>query len=184
MDHHSGFEVAKRKNILLFVCNSIIGQQLSIKVAAVIYQRFMALLATENPQPPEIMALSYEALRAIGLSHSKTQYIKNSCRFFIERKITDTALHKMSNEAVTKLLTQIKGVGTWTVEMVLMFAMGREDVFSSSDLGLQRAMAHLYGIDSQHKKDLERTMQEIAQHWAPYRTYACLYLWKYVDTDK
>ncbi len=181
MAGHPGFEVAKKKNIFLFLCDSIIGQQLSIKVAAIIFQRFLGLLPTKDPKPQEIADLPYETLRTIGLSHSKVSYIKNTCTFFIEHQITDNQLHRMRNEDVVEYLTQIKGVGTWTVEMVLMFALGREDVFSSSDLGLQKAMSHLYSIDYQSKKDLQEKMQAIAKGWTPYRTYACLYLWKYFD---
>ena len=87
----------------------------------------------------------------------------------------------MSNDEVLALLTQIKGVGKWTTEMILMFALGRQDVFSSGDLGLQKAMIQLYKIEHGNKKELEEKMHLIASNWAPYRTYACLYLWKYFD---
>ena len=181
--NHDGFEVSRKNNILLFVCDSIIGQQLSIKVAAVIFQRFLTLFKTKKPKAKDILAVSHEELRAIGLSNSKAVYIKNACTFFVENKLTDAKLHRMSNEEILELLTQIKGIGMWTVEMILMFAMGREDVFSSGDLGLQRAMAKLYNIEHHNKKDLEQKMHAIATNWSPYRTYACLYLWKYFDKD-
>lgn len=179
--NHDGFEVKQKEHILLFVCDSIIGQQLSIKVAAVIFNRFLGLFKTKTPKAKDILAVPHEELRSIGLSNSKAIYIKNVCRFFIENKITNAKLYKMSNDEVLALLTQIKGVGKWTTEMILMFALGRQDVFSSGDLGLQKAMIQLYKIEHGNKKELEEKMHLIASNWAPYRTYACLYLWKYFD---
>ena len=179
--NHDGFEVKQKEHILLFVCDSIIGQQLSIKVAAVIFNRFLGLFKTKTPNAKDILAVPHEELRSIGLSNSKAIYIKNVCRFFIENKITNAKLYKMSNDEVLALLTQIKGVGKWTTEMILMFALGRQDVFSSGDLGLQKAMIQLYKIEHGNKKELEEKMHLIASNWAPYRTYACLYLWKYFD---
>jgi DNA-3-methyladenine glycosylase II len=181
--NHEGFEIEKKENILLFICDSIIGQQLSIKVAAVIFQRFLELFKTKNPDVKKILALPHDTLRSIGLSNSKAVYIKNVCEFFIEKKLTDAKLHSMSNEELFDLLTQIKGIGKWTVEMILMFAMGREDVFSSGDLGLQKAMKTLYAIEHHNQKNLEQKMRNIADNWSPYRTYACLYLWKYFDKE-
>ena len=80
------------------------------------------------------------------------------------------------------LLTRIKGVGQWTVEMLLMFALGREDVFSAGDFGLQKAMIRLYQIEYASSKELAMKMILIAERWSPYRTYACRHLWKYLDT--
>ncbi len=88
----------------------------------------------------------------------------------------------MSNEEVIAFLTPIKGVGRWTVEMLLMFTLGREDVFAVDDLGIQQAMAKIYKLDMADKKGLREKMLKISAKWTPYRTYACFYLWKYKDT--
>jgi len=92
-------------------------------------------------------------------------------------------LSKMSNEEVIAYLTQIKGVGQWTVEMILMFTLGREDVFAVDDLGIQTAMVKLYKLDKEDKKQLRAEMLKISSRWSPYRTYGCLYLWRWKDRE-
>jgi DNA-3-methyladenine glycosylase II len=122
-----------------------------------------------------------ETLRGIGLSYAKVGYIHNVAAFCIEHKITDKTLQKMENEAIVDLLVQIKGVGKWTVEMLLMFSLGREDVFAVDDLGIQQAMTKLYKLEHLDKKELKQKMLELSAKWSPYRTYACLHLWQYKD---
>jgi DNA-3-methyladenine glycosylase II len=87
----------------------------------------------------------------------------------------------MSNEEVVAYLTQIKGVGQWTSEMLLMFALGREDVFSAGDLGIQNAMIKLYGLKNKNKKKFRNELLVISEKWSPYRTYACVHLWRWKD---
>ena len=87
----------------------------------------------------------------------------------------------MSNEEIIKYLSTIKGVGQWTVEMILMFTLGREDVFALDDLGIQQSFAKLYGLDTADKKNIRKQMIEISANWSPYRTYACKYLWGWKD---
>ena len=87
----------------------------------------------------------------------------------------------MSNEEVINLLTQIKGVGRWTVEMILMFTLGREDVFAIDDLGIQQSITKLYKLDSTDKKQMKEKILLISLKWSPYRTYACRYLWGWKD---
>jgi DNA-3-methyladenine glycosylase II len=103
------------------------------------------------------------------------------CRFFLDEKVQDKQLHALNNEDFIAYITQIKGVGRWTAEMLLMFAMGREDVFAVDDLGIQQAMIRLYGLDAADKKQLKADMLRISEKWKPYRTYACLYLWGWKD---
>ena len=167
----------KEKNIYLWICFSIISQQLSTKVAKVIQQRFLDLFDSKKPSLEEIIATPFDTLKGIGLSQSKTNYLLNVCHFFLEHKLTDNKLNKMDNETLIALLIQIKGVGRWTVEMILMFALGREDVFAVDDLGIQQKMCALFDLDKTDKKQMKSKMQEIATPWSPYRTYACRYLW-------
>ncbi len=89
----------------------------------------------------------------------------------------------MSDKEIIELLTQIKGVGSWTVEMLLMFSLGREDVFAVDDLGIQQAMAKLYKIEVADKKAMKQQMISIANKWSPYKTYACLHLWAWKDNE-
>jgi DNA-3-methyladenine glycosylase II len=176
------FVLSKRKNVHLHLCNSIMSQQLSTKVADVFQQRFLNLFAGKTPTALQIVNTKFETLRSIGLSNAKANYVKNVCQFFIDNKITDAQLHKMSNEEVIAFLTQIKGVGKWTVEMILMFTLGREDVFAVDDLGIQQAMCKLYKIDFEDKKLMKEKMLAISKKWSPYRTYACRYLWGWKDS--
>lgn len=136
---------------------------------------------TQKPGIHQILALPFDTLRSIGLSNAKTNYVHNVCRFFYENKITDAKLHKMSDEEFITFITQIKGIGQWTAEMQLMFTLGREDVFSTGDLGIQQAMTRLYKLNAGNKKTLQEQMLSIAEKWRPYRTYACRYLWDWKD---
>ncbi len=174
-------QLTKRKRIYLHLCSSIISQQLSIKAAATIYRRFLETCGGPSPSAAQILDVPDEQLRAAGLSNAKVTYVKNVCRFFIEEKLTDARLHKMENEDLIHLLTQIKGVGRWTVEMILMFTLARENVFAPDDLGIQQAMTKIYKLDASDKKKLKAKMIRLSEKWAPYQTYACLYLWRYKD---
>lgn len=169
------------KNICLRLCASIMSQQLSTKVAKVIFHRFLELYGAKEPTPQQIVETPFEKLRAIGLSNAKVLYVLNVAQFAIEHKLDDKKMKKMSDEEVINLLTQIKGVGQWTVEMLLMFTLGREDVFAVGDYGIQMAMKKLYKLDDTNKKEFQEKMKKIAAKWAPYRTYACLHLWQWKD---
>lgn len=170
-----------RKNIPLHLIAGIMSQQLNTKVADVIYRRFLDIYKGKEPTPKKILNTAPETLRAIGLSNAKVSYVHNVARFCIEHKITDTKLLAMSNEEVIDLLTQIKGVGKWTVEMLLMFTLGREDLYAIDDWGLQNAVVKLYKLKIENKKELKEKILKISAKWSPYRTYACLYLWKWKD---
>jgi DNA-3-methyladenine glycosylase II len=176
------FILAKRKHVHLHICSSIISQQLSTKVATVIYGRFLKLFKKKYPSPANILAIPFDELKAIGLSNSKTNYVRNVCTFFIENNVTDKNLHKLDDEELIEFLVQIKGIGRWTAEMILMFTLGREDVFAVDDLGIQQAMTKLYGLDSGDKKKMKEQMLLISEKWRPFRTYACRYLWNWKDT--
>ncbi len=170
-----------RTNIPLRLMASIMSQQLSTKVAKVIFHRFLQLFNGEEPTPQQVLATETETLRAIGLSYAKIKYIHNVALFCIENNIDDIKLLTMSNEEIIDLLTQIKGVGKWTVEMLLMFSLGREDVFAVDDLGVQNAMKKIYNIKAENKKEVKEKMLKISARWKPYRTYACMHLWQWKD---
>jgi DNA-3-methyladenine glycosylase II len=170
-----------QKNIPLRLVSSIMSQQLSTKVAVVIFKRFLEIYGGEEPSPQQILDTPFETLRAIGLSNNKVRYIQNVASFCIEHAITDTKLLGMRNQEIINLLVQIKGVGQWTVEMLLMFSLGREDVFAVDDLGIQQGMQRLYELDATDKKSSKTKMLAISESWKPYRSYACLHLWKWKD---
>ena len=183
IDTQPAHSLDKRNKVYLRLCSSILSQQLSTKVAKVLYSRFLDLYGGKEPSPQKILETPVEVFRSIGFSNAKASYVHNVCRFFIDNKITDARLHKMSNEEVLNLLTQIKGVGKWTVEMILMFTLGREDVFAFDDLGLKQSVIKLYNIKETEKKLLLKKMETISMKWSPYRTYACRYLWGWKDGE-
>jgi DNA-3-methyladenine glycosylase II len=170
-----------KKDLCHYLCASIMSQQLSTKVAAVIHQRFLDLFGGISPSPEQILAVPELTLRGIGLSNAKVQYVRNVARFAMEQGMTTKQLSRMSDEAIIEYLTQIKGVGKWTTEMLLMFALKREDIFPADDLGIQQAMIRLYALDPSDKKALKQEMYRIAAKWSPYRTYASMHLWNWKD---
>lgn len=174
-------ELTFHKNIPLRLIASIMSQQLNTKVAQIIYNRFLALYNSKEPSPKLVLSTSYEDLRSIGLSHAKATYVHAVAQFCVDNKVTDTKLLAMFNEEIIEWLTQIKGVGKWTVEMLLMFTLGREDIFPTDDLGIQNAMIKLYNIKVDNKKQLREKLTKIADKWSPFRTYACLHLWAWKD---
>jgi DNA-3-methyladenine glycosylase II len=180
LENQQLLKVSKHREVHLYLCYSILGQQLSTKVAATIRKRFLKLY-DGKPTPEQILATSHETLRSIGLSGAKANYVHNVARFTIESGLSHRLLNKMSNEEVIEYLTKIKGVGRWTAEMLLMFTLGREDVFAVDDLGIQQAMIKIYKLDKTNKKKLREDMLKISGNWSPFRTYACLHLWHHKD---
>jgi DNA-3-methyladenine glycosylase II len=157
------------------------SQQLSTRVADVIFGRFKAIYGDVEPNAMLIAATPFETLRSIGLSNAKANYILNVANYFIEHNITDELLYNMNADEVMEFLLPIKGVGKWTVQMLQMFSLGHEDIFAPDDLGIQQAMVKLYNLDTSDKKTLRQQMENIAAAWSPYRTHACFYLWRYKD---
>ncbi len=176
------FELKSRNKAYLRLCRSIMGQQLSMKVATVIYKRFLELYGGREPAAKQIANTPFDQLRGIGLSNAKANYLHNVARFALAEGMDNHILEKMDNEEAIAYLTQIKGVGRWTVEMLLMFTLGREDVFASGDGAIQGAMIRLYKLDTSDKKMCMEKMVKISQKWKPFRTYACMHLWQWKDS--
>jgi DNA-3-methyladenine glycosylase II len=172
---------AKSSSCYEALVKSIVSQQLSVKAAASIYGRLLSL--TKKPiTKPAILRLSHEALRSVGLSNSKANYIKNVAHFFTERKLTDKQLVSLPDEAIISLLTEIKGVGVWTVQMMLMFQLDRPDVFPVGDLEIRKQVIRLYTIKAEGKK-LYPAIEAAVESWKPYRTIACKYLWAHSNQN-
>lgn len=184
IENHEDQYLNKKRKIYLSLCYSIMSQQLSTKVAEVFHKRFLSLYQGKEPSAKQIAETPFDTLRNIGLSNAKAQYILNVAEFELKYGMSTKILNAMTDEEIITYLTQIKGVGRWTVEMLLMFSLGREDHFAADDLGLQQAMIRLYKLDARNKKEFKEKLLKISQKWSPYRTYACLYLWKYHDAQK
>lgn len=161
----------------LFLIDSVISQQLSTKVADVIYKRFLQLFPGSYPTPELLLEMSPDLLRQPGLSVAKANYIQNIARFYLEHSLHASSLQYMPDEEILSLLTQIKGVGPWTAQMVLMFPLNRPDVFSIDDLVIRQQMIKWYMLTGSGK-ELRRQMITVAENWRPHRTLACKYLWK------
>jgi DNA-3-methyladenine glycosylase II len=123
-------------------------------------------------------------LRRIGLSNNKAAYIKNVATFALEEGITLKHLNRLSDEEVITYLTRIKGVGRWTVEMLMIFHLDRPDVLSKDDLIIQQSIIQLYGLQDLNKKALSAKIEALAEPWRPWCSYACRYLWRWNDARK
>jgi DNA-3-methyladenine glycosylase II len=169
-----------RKDVYFELLRAITGQQLSIKAADTIWNRTLLLFKDQYPTARELIKLDIEKLRSAGLSYQKAGYLQNIARFHHTYGITYDTLQTMDNEAIISHLTQIKGVGRWTVEMLLMFSLQRLDVFPIDDLGVRQGMIKLYKV-TLHGKEQRTLLHHIAQCWQPYASIACRYLWQYKD---
>ena len=159
---------------------SIIYQQLSGKVARIIYARFLSLFEKNNPTPEQYLNIKINALKNIGLSKQKINYINNLSIFFI-KKNNKLQFGTDSEQEIRKQLIAIKGIGQWTIDMFLMFTLCKTDILPVGDLGIKKAFKKLYNL-----KELpsESFMQKKGLQWQPYRTIACCYLWKTIDDDE
>ncbi len=166
------------RDVYEYLLRSIVSQQLSVKAAETIFGRFLFFFHKKLPAATDLQHIEIERLRAVGFSNAKAAYAKNVAAFFAEN--TNHDWDAESDEAIIKKLTAIKGVGKWTVEMILMFSLNRPDVLPVDDLGIQQAMRKLYNL-SDHPKELKKQMHEAAEPWRPYRTFACRYLWNWKD---
>jgi DNA-3-methyladenine glycosylase II len=160
---------------------AVIFQQLSGKAAATIHGRFVALFDDGYPHADQLLQLGEQSLRGVGLSRQKLGYVQNIARFFRERQLEKQSWKDWPDEDIIRQLTEIKGVGQWTVEMILIFTLNRPDVFPVDDLGIQQAMAKLYDLPERGKA-LQNRMRLLAEPWRPYRSYATRCLWKWLDT--
>lgn len=151
---------------------SIVNQQLSTSSAKTIRQR---LFQTIDIDPDTVLETDEEVLRSVGLSRQKIEYMKNVAEKFSAENYTREKFAGMDDEEVIDELTQIKGIGTWTAKMFLMFVLARKDVFPVEDLGIRHGMQNLYSLEQREQ------MERKASEWSPYRSIASLYLWRFVD---
>lgn len=159
---------------------SIVGQQLSVKAARAIRQKFVDLFDGSFPAPEQILEKSPEELRGAGLSWAKVKYVQDLARHVLDNKIQFDHFDSLSNEEIAKELTDVKGVGEWTAHMFLMFCMGRLDVLPVGDLGIKNGIRQLYGL-----KNIPTPEQIIRlakkNHWHPYESVASWYVWASLD---
>ena len=170
-----GIKAARETDIFCGLVEAIVSQQLSTRAAATIYGRLRALIPDGSaPTPEALLPLSDEALRAVGLSRQKTGYMRDLSRKVLEGEVKTDCLAAMTDEEIVAELTKIKGIGRWTVEMILIFRLARPDVFPVGDLGIVKAIQKAYGL---RKAPDPKRMERLAERWRPYRSVASWYLW-------
>lgn len=160
---------------------TIIGQQLSGKVADAIFERFEKLFANKKISPEKILKMSEEKIRTAGLSGSKARALKDLSSKIVSKELNLEHLPNLSDRDVSIELTKVKGIGPWTAEMLLMFSLGRTDIFSMGDLVLKKEIMNLHGWK---KLPSEKKLRSVLELWSPYRTYAAKILWKIADKRK
>lgn len=171
-----------RHDYFLVLCDSIISQQLSVKASETIFRR-VCEAAQGTLTPERLTSLSLDQLRRAGCSVKKAEYLHSLAHAFMRNHIVPEHFPYQSDEEIIKQLVKVKGVGVWTAQMFLMFALGRLDVFAPDDNGIQRAMNALGMISYTDKAatKVKRAMTQYAERWQPYRTIACWYLWRSLE---
>ena len=173
------YEIELRGPPYRSLLRAILYQQLTGPAAAAIEKRFLALFGGRSPRPQELLSTSPEAMRSTGVSRQKAGYLHSLAEHAEAGTLGNGRLHRKPDDEVIEIVTQIKGVGRWTADMLLMFCLGRPDVLPVGDLGVQNAMKKAYRLDAPPDPP---TMLEIAESWRPYRSAGAWYLWRTIDT--
>ena len=157
---------------------AIVGQQLSVKAARTIYERFVGLFGGRTPTPEELLEVDADTLRSAGLSRAKANYVRSLAEHVISGELELDRLDELSDEEVTAELVAVKGLGRWTADMFLIFHLGRPDVLPVGDLGVRRAVERLYGFEALPSA---AELEALGERWRPWRSLASLYLWESLD---
>ena len=178
---YSNYGISSRGEALETLMRSIVGQQISIQAAASVWGKLAKLIGNINPD--KVLSASFEDLKSCGLSKQKTQYIINIAEHFKTKKITNHSYwDERSYQDIYDELITIKGVGPWTAEMFGMFYLLEKDIFPIKDIGIIRAMNQVYGNEGE-ALDLNEIIK-IADKWKPYRSVACWFLWRSIDSEE
>lgn len=170
-----GLEASAEGSLFEHLARAIIFQQLSGKAATTIHNRFVALFAPDAPAPDAVPALTDEQLRGAGLSRQKVASIRALGEHFAGRELAIADLDTWTDEAIINDLTRIRGIGRWTVEMLLIFRLGRPDVLAVDDLGIQRGVQRALMLPERPKP---KELRALGERWKPWRSVASWYLWR------
>lgn len=177
---HGAPDINRGKNVFRALVRSIVYQQLSGKAAGTIFARFQALFPGRAfPKPTQVLKMPLSKLRKAGLSRQKAAYIKDVARKFAKGTIPHRKFSKMSSEEIMTHLIQIKGVGEWTVHMLLIFTLGHLDVLPTGDLGVRKGLQIVYGLKT---LPTPKQMERLAKPWRQYASVASWYLWQAAET--
>jgi DNA-3-methyladenine glycosylase II len=159
---------------------SIVGQQLSTKAARTIYERLTDQFGGRTPTPAELIQADPETIRAAGLSRAKVAYLRDLAERVEDGELELDRIAELPDDEISAQLTAVKGLGRWTVDMFLIFHLGRPDVLPVGDLGIRRAVERAYALDELPGAE---ELTRIAEPWRPQRSLACLYLWRSLDNE-
>jgi len=157
---------------------SIVFQQLSGKAASTIHRRFCEIYPAKRPRAEHVLTTDDTALRAAGLSRQKIGYLRDLSARVADGSLPLAHLGRLSDDAIIEHLVQVKGIGRWTVQMFLMFRLGRPDVLPELDLGVQNAIKRAYGLK---KRPTPKDVLRIGEKWRPYASIASWYLWRSLE---
>ena len=180
IDSAGDFTLKPKRDRFAMLIQSIISQQISTSAATSIRRRLTEMLAPEKVAAEVILRYSPEELREAGISPQKAGYMLDLCRCVTDGTVQLNVIGRLSNEKVIEELTKIRGIGVWTAQMFLMFSLCRPDVFPVGDLGIRNGIGRMYGFE---ERPTEAECLEIAETWAPYRTIASWYCWRFLEGD-
>ena len=172
------FRLEQRRGRFQALVRSILAQQISTAVARSMWKKLEVRLAPRKLSPETLGQLSFDDLRGIGLSRQKASYLQDLTAKVLDKTVRLHRVHRLTDEEIIEELIQVKGIGRWTVQMFLIFCLGRPDVFAPDDFGLRSAMQRLYGLPEMPKR---AQAEELAARWRPYATVASWYLWRSLE---
>ncbi len=172
------FHEYSRENLLANLLAAIVSQQLSGKVASVIFARFQALEGARFPDPRRLVRHTDAELKAVGLSRAKMASIRDLGDAILSKRLNLATLPSLPDEEVEAALVKVKGIGPWTAHMALIFALRRPDVWPAADLGVRKALQWVLGLPALPSA---KEAEAMGDPWRPYRSFACWYLWQMLD---
>jgi DNA-3-methyladenine glycosylase II len=182
---HAGTPIVKDTDLYYCLMKTIIHQQLNLKFAYTLTNRFVEAFGTKQediwfyPTPQNVASLEYDDLRKLQFSQRKAEYVIDTSRLIIEGKLDLAQLAAASNEEIASELTKIRGLGSWSAQNWMLFGLGRSDLLPAADIGVQNA---LKSYDNLTEKPTPATIHTRGESWAPYRSYATMTLWRSIET--
>ncbi len=181
---HEGTPIVLEFNMYGCIMKCIIHQQLNLKFAHTLTERFVQQFGFQRdgvwfyPLPETIAELDYEALTSLQFSRRKAEYVIDTSRLIAEGKLNVENIEHQTDEEILKELIKVRGIGPWTVQNVLLFALGRPNLFPIADIGIQNALKKLFNLPAKPSKE---EMEKWSKEWEPYLSYASLYLWRSIE---
>ncbi|KAF4516424.1 hypothetical protein B566_EDAN003170 [Ephemera danica] len=176
VERYGGLALVSRGDPFVTLVRSIVGQQISVKAAEAVWQRFSATVPSVAPEP--LLATGEAGLAGCGLSRRKVEYVLDLAAHFAAGRLDPSGWFALDDEALIDLLSGVRGIGRWTAEMFLIFNQLRPDVFPLDDLGLQRAVSERYFAG---EKQPRKVLAAFGERWRPWRSVATWYLWRSLD---